>query len=1065
MRWDRPKTPPSAASGRSSASRLRPALLQRPLQERLELAVPWPEHEHVPRHEDHRHGRQDVGAGALPADARLEREERQHGPAALAVAAEREQLAVEDPVPGEVDRARDDLRVAVADLVEVAAVEADLRSAPVELGADAVVLVLDPDGRPEAAEDLGGVLGRGREHELERVEEPGRGLGQAVVVGQRATMPTSPVSWPARFTSTSGRSNASARAASRSPSRRPMRRSPPSTLTTYLAVSGSHRRSRRLEPGGLGGRTGRLLHLRERLGHLGERRLDRRVARGRVGRPGRPRRPCQGRSGGRRPRRGASRETPATLVTAAAIAAQPSPASGRRLGNGRPVEKMAATGNSSALSVAEVVGQEAGLLRGPGGGARHARRPRSSGAWPGWYTSEPMPAADVVPRGTRRVETVVLRRHRPENLAAFRRWYSDAEVARLTRYRDGPMRLDEIDRFFTARVLGIDSLTFAVHLRAKDRLIGSCAFSQLDTDNGSAMFHITIGEKDMWGHGYGTEATRLMLAHAFTNWASTASALAVFAFNERAIRSYEKVRLRGRGAGSRGDLPRRPLLGRDRHEHARIRVAGDPGARRSRHVAGPGREPVDLVRGIGAPAGADGERRSGRGGCPGHVPGDPRGEGPRGRERAAGGRGARGGLRGRDARPDTQLDQMLADLMVALEQDEGQSSVARAPKPPDSSAGRSPANSTTPEGLTSGSPRVHHRGMSQPGESQTEADATVDANVDLLPIGRFARLAGLSVGALRHYDELDLLRPADVDRFTGYRRYRRDQLETARTIARLRDLEMPIDEIRELLATDDPEGRQHRLAIHRGRVEARTAGSDAILHIVGQLSQGKGPIVTDTAAASDVLDEATHRRLGIDLFNHTWTPDRDGRPHAGPDRRDDPLRPCLALPLEQGRHGGQPRARGVAVLPRLFGPGTRRAGPLARPSVRGDLRRERRSATSTSRRRTRRWPALSRERRSAGRPRMGGSRPSRRDEIANAGRSGAHRRRHRDAAAGLTLGGHRGAARRLAGYDDEEELDPHAAQTLRSPKAGLQLGILPWNQASTWPEQLDDRQAHRQARL
>lgn len=138
-------------------------------------------------------------------------------------------------------------------------------------------------------------------------------------------------------------------------------------------------------------------------------------------------------------------------------------------------------------------------------------------------------------------ETIVLRRHRPENLAAFRRWYSDPEVARLTRYRDGPMRLDEIDRFFTARVLGIDSLTLAVHLRAKDRLIGSCAFSQLDADNGSALFHITIGEKDQWGHGYGTEATRLMLAHAFTSMGLHRVSLAVFAFNERAIRSYEKV--------------------------------------------------------------------------------------------------------------------------------------------------------------------------------------------------------------------------------------------------------------------------------------------------------------------------------------------------------------------------------------------------------------------------------------------------------------------------------------------------------------------------------------------
>ena len=142
---------------------------------------------------------------------------------------------------------------------------------------------------------------------------------------------------------------------------------------------------------------------------------------------------------------------------------------------------------------------------------------------------------------------------------------------------------------------------------------------------------------------------------------------------------------------------------------------------------------------------------------------------------------------------------------------------------------------------------------------------------DLLPIGRFARLAGLSVGALRHYDELDLLRPADVDRFTGYRRYRRSQLETARAIARLRDLEMPIDEIRELLATDDPAERRRWLAAHRGRVEARTFRLQRILHVVGQLSDGKGPIVTDTAAASEALDETGRRRLAADLYNRTWT--------------------------------------------------------------------------------------------------------------------------------------------------------------------------------------------------
>jgi len=138
-------------------------------------------------------------------------------------------------------------------------------------------------------------------------------------------------------------------------------------------------------------------------------------------------------------------------------------------------------------------------------------------------------------------ERVVLRRHAPANLAMFKRWYSDPEVSRLTRYQDGPMRPDEIERFFAARVIGADSFTMAVHLRDTDRLIGSCAFSQLDADNGSALYHITIGEKDAWGKGYGTDATKLMVEHAFTRLNLHRVALSVFSFNERAIRAYRKA--------------------------------------------------------------------------------------------------------------------------------------------------------------------------------------------------------------------------------------------------------------------------------------------------------------------------------------------------------------------------------------------------------------------------------------------------------------------------------------------------------------------------------------------
>lgn len=138
-------------------------------------------------------------------------------------------------------------------------------------------------------------------------------------------------------------------------------------------------------------------------------------------------------------------------------------------------------------------------------------------------------------------DTVVLRRHARENLRDFLRWYQDPEVARLTRYQDGPMKADEIERFFTMRAMGPDSLAMGIHIKETGMLIGSCAFSQLDADNGSVLFHITIGEHAAWGKGYGSEATALMVEHAFSNLGLHRVALTVFAFNERAIRAYKRV--------------------------------------------------------------------------------------------------------------------------------------------------------------------------------------------------------------------------------------------------------------------------------------------------------------------------------------------------------------------------------------------------------------------------------------------------------------------------------------------------------------------------------------------
>jgi PPM family protein phosphatase len=68
--------------------------------------------------------------------------------------------------------------------------------------------------------------------------------------------------------------------------------------------------------------------------------------------------------------------------------------------------------------------------------------------------------------------------------------------------------------------------------------------------------------------------------------------------------------------------------------------------------------------------------------------------------------------------------------------------------------------------------------------------------VNRMSIGDFARATGLTAKALRLYDEMGLVRPAEVDEYSGYRYYRDDQLDRARLVARLRLIGMPLDRIR-----------------------------------------------------------------------------------------------------------------------------------------------------------------------------------------------------------------------------------------------------------------------------
>jgi DNA-binding transcriptional MerR regulator len=101
-----------------------------------------------------------------------------------------------------------------------------------------------------------------------------------------------------------------------------------------------------------------------------------------------------------------------------------------------------------------------------------------------------------------------------------------------------------------------------------------------------------------------------------------------------------------------------------------------------------------------------------------------------------------------------------------------------------------------------------------------------------LPIGDFSRATQMSIKTLRHYHRVGLLEPADVDQFTGHRRYNVDQIPTAQVIRRFRDLDMPIEQIKSVLAAPDVATRNELMSAHLGQLEedlARTRAAVASL--------------------------------------------------------------------------------------------------------------------------------------------------------------------------------------------------------------------------------------------
>jgi RimJ/RimL family protein N-acetyltransferase len=156
-------------------------------------------------------------------------------------------------------------------------------------------------------------------------------------------------------------------------------------------------------------------------------------------------------------------------------------------------------------------------------GSRHDRR---------------MPRISFAEKPTLTGELVVLRPVRAADASALTAM--DAETLRLTgthRTHD----LDALERWYGSRAEHDDRLDLAIVERASGGLTGEVVLANLNADNRSCTFRIALFATGVFGRGLGTEASRLMLAHAFDTVGLHRIELEVFAFNPRARHVYDKI--------------------------------------------------------------------------------------------------------------------------------------------------------------------------------------------------------------------------------------------------------------------------------------------------------------------------------------------------------------------------------------------------------------------------------------------------------------------------------------------------------------------------------------------
>jgi RimJ/RimL family protein N-acetyltransferase len=146
----------------------------------------------------------------------------------------------------------------------------------------------------------------------------------------------------------------------------------------------------------------------------------------------------------------------------------------------------------------------------------------------------------IAPETTLEGTLVRLRPLADADIESLVRWYTDRDVLHWLHRSEDPAAEAETERARIASATKDQTEVAWIIETTGGRAIGYVRIGGIDTVHRRAWLAISIGEKDCWSAGYGTDTVRLVLRYGFERLALRRIELITDIDNERAIRCHEK---------------------------------------------------------------------------------------------------------------------------------------------------------------------------------------------------------------------------------------------------------------------------------------------------------------------------------------------------------------------------------------------------------------------------------------------------------------------------------------------------------------------------------------------